>query len=89
MLVEDAMIRNVITIEGPSYLRDAAQLIISSGISGVPVVDKEKQLLGVLSERDIILALDLLGLEVEICDVMNPSVVSVSPDQSTHFCGRP
>jgi len=81
LLAQDAMINSVISITGVSLLKDAAHLITQSGISGVPVVGNDNQLLGVIGERDIILALDLLGLEIEVKDVMNPNPVSVRADQ--------
>lgn len=62
-LVRDIMTRKVVTAEPADSLRFAATLLSQKGISGMPVVGKEGQVVGVLSEKDIVKALrDKAGL---------------------------
>lgn len=48
------MTRNVITVPPEMAVRDLAALLNQRGISGVPVVGPEQQLLGIVSKRDLI-----------------------------------
>jgi CBS domain-containing protein len=54
MRVEDVMSRNVLTIGPETPLKAVAQLLVQQGISGLPVVDTEGRVLGVVSETDIL-----------------------------------
>ena len=53
MLVKDVMTERVITVAPSATLKEAAQLMIAHGISGVPVVE-EGRVVGVLSDRDFL-----------------------------------
>ena len=54
MRVRDLMTANVLTVRSSTQLKDAAKLLAEHRISGLPVVDNEGHVLGVLSEGDII-----------------------------------
>ena len=54
MKVRDLMTRNVATIGPEALLKDVAAIFAERGISGLPVVDEEGHLLGVVSEADIL-----------------------------------
>lgn len=51
---EEIMNKNVITINKDRNIMELAKLFIKNKISGVPVVDKENTLLGIVSETDIV-----------------------------------
>lgn len=53
------MTRNVITIEPGKSLAEAARLFVLHNISGLPVVDGVKKLLGILTEADLLAAIGL------------------------------
>jgi CBS domain-containing protein len=55
MIVEQLMSRDVVTVSQETSLKDAAALLSRHGISGVPVCDAAGQVLGVVSEADILL----------------------------------
>lgn len=48
------MVRDVVTVSPGATLRTAAMLLSHKRISGVPVVGNDGQVLGVLSEKDIV-----------------------------------
>ncbi|MBI5015770.1 MAG: CBS domain-containing protein [Deltaproteobacteria bacterium] len=48
----DVMTREVLAVERATPLREVAEAMSSRGVSGVPVVDKEGRVVGVLSEKD-------------------------------------
>lgn len=52
--VADIMTRDVITVTPETPIRDLAQIISEKHINGVPVVDEEGEVLGVVCESDLI-----------------------------------
>ncbi|MGA2567101.1 MAG: CBS domain-containing protein [Pseudolabrys sp.] len=54
MKAEDVMTREVISIDPDSTVLQAARLMLQHHISGLPVIDKEGNLVGVLSEGDFL-----------------------------------
>lgn len=55
MKVEDIMTRDVITVKPDAPISTAARLMANHGISGLPVVDAEDAVVGVISDGDLIL----------------------------------
>ncbi len=54
MKVEDLMSREVVTVAPETPLKDVAALLVEQRISGVPVVDHDREVVGVVSEADIL-----------------------------------
>jgi CBS domain-containing protein len=54
MRVSEVMTREVVTVRPETPIHEAAALMASRGISGVPVVDGEGRVVGILSEGDLI-----------------------------------
>jgi CBS domain-containing protein len=54
MRVEDVMTREVITVPPGASLKEAARLLVERHISGLPVVDDQDHVLGILSETDVL-----------------------------------
>jgi CBS domain-containing protein len=54
MKVRDLMTTEVVTVTPETRLKEAAALLVERRISGLPVVDAEGKVLGVLSEADIL-----------------------------------
>lgn len=52
--VEEAMTLNVITIREHQTVQDAITSMVKNKISGLPVVDREGTLVGILSEQDVL-----------------------------------
>ena len=57
MRARDVMIRNVRTVKADDLVRSVAEIICEEKISGLPVVDEDNHLVGVISEKDILKAL--------------------------------
>jgi CBS domain-containing protein len=55
MTVEDVMTRNVVTVTPETSIHEAARLMVDHGVSGLPVVTDDGQLLGIVSDGDLIL----------------------------------
>ena len=54
LTIRDAMTRSVVSVHRSTPLREVAQTLIDNGISGVPVVDVDGAVLGVVSEADLL-----------------------------------
>ncbi len=54
MKIQDVMTTDVVTVRSSTPLKEAASLLAEHRISGVPVVDAERHVVGVLSEGDIL-----------------------------------
>jgi CBS domain-containing protein len=54
MLVRELMTTEVVTVEESTPLKEAALLLAERRISGVPVVDADGKVVGVLSEADVL-----------------------------------
>jgi CBS-domain-containing membrane protein len=52
--VADIMTREVITVAPETLLRDLAEILSSKRINGVPVTDKDKKVIGVVCESDLV-----------------------------------
>ena len=55
LTIRDVMTESVITVEPATPLKDVAQLLVDRRISGLPVVDAEGSVLGIVSEADLLL----------------------------------
>jgi CBS domain-containing protein len=54
MLVRDVMQTKVLTVRKNTPYSDIVSLLINKRISGVPVIDAHKKVIGVISEKDLI-----------------------------------
>jgi CBS domain-containing protein len=55
MRVEDLMRRDVVTVSPSTPIKTVARLLLERGLSGLPVVNDERRVLGVVSEGDIVI----------------------------------
>jgi len=55
MTVEDVMTRDVITVSTATPIHEAARLMVEHGVSGLPVIDADGRLAGIISDGDLIL----------------------------------
>jgi CBS domain-containing protein len=75
MRAHDIMTDEVITIGPAASIHDAARLLSEYNISGVPVVGADGQMIGIVTEAD------LLGKEGKtVADIMSPHVVTAQED---------
>jgi CBS domain-containing membrane protein len=54
MCVRDAMTRNVLSLNKFDDISNAVKLLAEKSISGLPVVDRENRVVGVISEADVV-----------------------------------
>lgn len=64
--VEEVMTLNVITIREKQTVEDAIRTMVKHKISGLPVVDREGAMVGILSEQDVLkFCLNILEREAD------------------------
>ena len=80
MIARDIMTRKVCTIQPEASAQEAAQLLDQMRISGLPVVDGDGKIIGIITEADIISKVDREGLHV--ADIMSHEVIFVSEETS-------
>ncbi|OGF67236.1 hypothetical protein A3I27_04555 [Candidatus Giovannonibacteria bacterium RIFCSPLOWO2_02_FULL_43_11b] len=54
IFVKDVMVKEVVSVQPDTPLLKAAQIIMEHNFDGVPVVDKENKLVGILTEYNLI-----------------------------------
>jgi CBS domain-containing protein len=54
MIAADVMTTNVVAVRDDATVREVAEVLVTAGISAVPVVDSEGRLSGIVSEGDLI-----------------------------------
>ncbi len=81
---KDIMTRAVICTRPEMPLYDAVRLLAERKITGMPVVDEELNLVGVLSEKDVLRMLYDTedSIEQQVSDYMNFGVVSLDVDDT-------
>jgi len=80
MIAKDIMTTQVLTAYPDTTIMEVAKLLVEIEISGLIVLDKESsEVVGVVSEKDIIVAFDFLKkTSAPISDYINREVISVS-----------
>jgi IMP dehydrogenase len=77
---ESGMILDPITLKANNLLRDARDLMLRYGVSGVPIVDDQGRLLGIVTKRDILFEDNLTR---KLRDVMTPAPLVTAPQGTT------
>ena len=84
MEVRDLMTTDVVAVGPTASIRDAARLMFRYRVSGLPVVDVEDHVLGIVTEGDF-LQMEIERLESgsvpeQVGSVMSKSVMTIPPD---------
>jgi len=78
MIARDIMTRTVATIYPEASAQEAAQLLYQKRISGAPVVDADGNIIGIITEADIISKVNREGLRV--ADIMSHDIIAVDEE---------
>jgi len=78
MIASDIMTRNVYTTSPEVSVQEVAQLLVQKNISGVPVSNSGGQIIGIVTEADIIGKVSREGLCV--ADIMTPKLIFVDEE---------
>jgi CBS domain-containing protein len=89
MLVRNRMSLPAVTVRQDADFQKSLALMQEKKLRRLPVVDDDGQLVGIVVERDLLVAaMRYLQSRVEIGDVMTRNVVSVGPDTDLNEVAR-
>lgn len=80
-VVKDMMTKDVVMISPDHKMFQAKEILRLKGISGMPVVDGHRRILGIVSVADIVRALEENKLDAPIGDKMSTTIVKLKPDE--------
>ena len=79
--VHDVINKDVLTISANVTVEEAIRRLVENHISGMPVVDEEEQLVGIISEFQLLETLYFPEIrEMLVRDVMTKNVLTVTPN---------
>lgn len=78
MIARDIMTHKVCTIRPEASVQEIAQLLSQKRISGAPVVDADGNIIGIVTEADIISKVDREGMRV--ADILSSNIISVDEE---------
>lgn len=73
---KDIMTKGVVTVSPSTTVDELSSLLAKNRISGVPVVDKKKRVVGIATEADILAKPGTKTVE----EIMTKKVITVTPD---------
>ena|SRR5262245_24514721 len=84
LYASDVMVKDVITVTESMPLKDVARMFVEKKITGAPVVNAEGELVGVISETDIIRKTTSFGAwsPSTVGQIMTKPAVTVAPDET-------
>jgi CBS domain-containing protein len=82
MTVRDAMTSKVTVVRDTDSALAGLKVLVREGVGGAPVVSKDARLVGMVTEFDLLLAIDFVGETVPISRVMHNDVISIDPEAS-------
>ncbi len=81
--IENIMTKEVITVKRDTAIQETIRIMVENNITGLPVVDDQMQLIGVISEKDIMMLLYDVGSRTgKVEDFMTKNVVSFDQEDS-------
>ena len=89
MKLADMMTKNVQSCHPDDPISRAAQIMSDVNCGAVPVVDDNNKVVGVLTDRDIVLRVVAKGIDTDDCrcsDCMTTNVTTCTPDTDAHRC---
>ncbi len=83
------MTRGVVTVSTETLVKDIAEKMANQRLSGVAVIGEHGDVLGFVSEMDMLKVLDKPNLEqMSAEDVMSPYLISIAPNATLRQAAR-
>lgn len=86
--VTEIMQYDVVTASDESSLEDAVSLMINRSIGGLPVVDEERRIVGILTERDVVRIMGESVAGRKVSDIMSKRVTTAPPEMTIEAAAR-
>jgi CBS domain-containing protein len=79
----DIMTTGILTVEKDTSVIEVIENIVESNVTGLPVVNKDMSLAGVITEKDVLkLSCDMENLKGKVAEYMTENVKHFGPDDS-------
>lgn len=89
---KDVMTKIVIEVNVDTTIYETVKQMVENRISGVPVLDKNDEIIGVVTEKDILVVLDFLGVhqakDTSVSECMTKDIISASEDTAIEEIAR-
>ncbi|HEU5061263.1 MAG TPA: CBS domain-containing protein [Kofleriaceae bacterium] len=82
--IADLMTRDPVTMSARTSASRALAHLEEVGVRHLPVIDHDRNLVGVISQRDLVAAVRAGDGRTLLADLMQPDVVAVTPDTPAH-----
>ena len=86
--VKDIMSRDVVTLDANDKIHDALELLVANRVSALPVVDKRKHCVGILSTTDLVDFTRDVDEDLHNVDELDPSSRRWLVDKLLHSVGE-
>lgn len=83
VFVEDVMIKDVITIETSTPIKEAAKKMDETNVGSI-IVTKNEEPIGIITERDFVRRYAVMGISLEngAEDIMTLPLITINPDDT-------
>lgn len=89
MQAKNIMTKGVVTINPETTIKESVNKLIEHEISGFPVVDENKNIVGVVTEKDLIVAYDFLrNTQEPVKDFMSTEIISIDEEMPIEKISR-
>ena len=83
MIAKEMMTTQVMTVKPETSIKEAMKLLVGIEISGLIVTDSNDDIVGIVTERDLLVAYEFLGqILAPIGDYMNKKIIGVDENAS-------
>ena len=83
MRVKECMCEDVCFVTSDATIKEVAQIMADNQVGAVPVCDEKNQVLGFVTDRDIVLRAVSTGKDTsktKISDIMSSEIIKTTPD---------
>lgn len=80
--IKDVMVTDVITARRDTPVYEAVEAMVKHNITGMPVVNDDMEMVGILSEKDVLTLLYTIDDEAKVEDFMTKKLVSFDQEES-------
>ncbi len=80
--ITEIMESEVVTIGDGASLEEAVRVMIDRSVGGLPIIDREDVIVGIITERDIVRLMGDMVSGRKVKDIMSSSVTTAPPDMA-------
>lgn len=86
--VREIMSSHYLSIRSTGMIADAVEIILGRKVGGIPVIDEDETLLGIVTERDVLRLLEMQPSPLTVEEVMSTQLRVTAPDATVGAATR-